>query len=46
VTAVATVGPAAFHVRLAPPRHGTGTSVTGARVQLRLIDEPGHGGKA
>ena len=46
VAAVASVGTAAVHVRLAPPRHRTGAPVAGARVQLGLIDEAGHGRKA
>jgi hypothetical protein len=46
VATVATIGPASFDVRFAPPRHRTGAAVTGARVQLGLIDEAGHGGKA
>jgi hypothetical protein len=45
VTPVAAVGTAPVHVGLAPPRHRTGTAVTGARVQLGLVDEAGHGEK-
>ena len=46
VTPVAAVGTAPVHVGLAAPRDRSGSPVAGARVELRLVDEAGHGGKA
>ena len=46
VPSVAAVGTSPVHVGLAPPRHRARATVTGARVQLGLVDEAGHGGKA
>ena len=40
--AVAAVGPAAGHVSLTPERDRARTTVSPTRVQLRLVDEPGH----
>ena len=45
-SAVAAVVAALVHVGLPAPRHRTGTSVTGASVELRLINEARHGGPA
>ncbi len=42
VTAVATVGAAAGHVRLTPERDAAGAAVTAPNVQLCFVDEPGH----
>jgi hypothetical protein len=39
VAAVPAVGTAPLHVRLSPPRHRARAAVTGARVQLGLVDE-------
>ena len=43
VAAVAAVGTPAVDVGLPPPRHRARAPVTGARVQLGLVDESGHG---
>ncbi len=44
--AVAAVGTAAVDMGLASPRHLARAAVAGARVQLGLIDEAGHGEEA
>ena len=46
VPPVAAVGSTPVHMGLAAPRHRPGSPIAGARVQLGLVDEAGHGGKA
>ena len=46
VAPVAAVRAAPVDVGLAAPRHRPGSPVAGARVQLGLVDESGHGEEA